>query len=103
MTDSIAEKAINLGCQVTPTQDRVDHLIGIRLPNGVTGELGERLADEKIYVSICGDALRIAPYLYNNEQDIEKLFSRSAKNEFEKGSGRLFLFKTFRHRRRFYP
>ncbi len=75
LTDLIAEKAIDLGCKVLPPQDRVGHLIGIRLPNGVTGELGERLAEEKIYVSIRGDALRIAPYLYNDAQDIEKLFA----------------------------
>ncbi len=74
LTDLIAEKALDLGCKVLPPQDRVGHLIGIRLPNGVSDELGERLAEEKIYVSIRGDALRIAPYLYNDAQDIEKLF-----------------------------
>ena len=75
LTNSIAEKAVNLGCFVSPPQDRVGHLIGIRLPNGASDELGERLAREKIYVGIRGDALRIAPYLYNDEKDIEKLFA----------------------------
>ena len=75
LTNSIAEKAIKLGCSVTPSQDRVGHLIGIRLPNGIPGGLGERLAEEKIYVSIRGDAIRIAPHLYNEEKDIEKLFA----------------------------
>ncbi len=75
LTDLIAEKAIDLGCSVAPQQDRVGHLIGIRLPNGVSDELGERLAEEKIYISIRGEALRIAPYLYNDAQDIEKLFT----------------------------
>ncbi len=75
LTNSIAEKALKLGCSVAPPQDRVGHLIGIRLPNGASDELGERLAREKIYVSIRGDALRIAPYLYNAENDIEKLFA----------------------------
>ena len=75
LTNSIAEKAIKLGCSVAPSQDRVGHLIGIRLPNGIPGGFGEGLAAEKIYVSIRGDALRIAPHLYNEEKDIEKLFA----------------------------
>ncbi len=74
LTDSIAEKAIKLGCSAS-LQDRVGHLIGIRLPKGVPAGLGERLAEEKIYVSIRGDAIRIAPHLYNDAQDIEKLFA----------------------------
>ena len=75
LTNSIAEKATELGCFVAPPNDRVSHFIGIRLPNGASVELGERIAREKIYVSIRGDALRIAPYLYNDERDIEKLFA----------------------------
>jgi selenocysteine lyase/cysteine desulfurase len=39
-----------------------------------TTEVDEQLAEEKIYVSIRGDAIRIAPHLYNDERDIEKLF-----------------------------
>lgn len=75
LTDSIAEKATARGCSVLPSQERVGHLIGIRLPNGVSDELSGQLAEEKIYVSIRGDAIRIAPYLYNNELDIEKVFT----------------------------
>ena len=75
LTDSAAEKAAEFGCAVLPPQDRVGHLIGIRLPVGIPDKLGERLASEKIYVGIRGDAIRIAPYLYNDQQDIEKLFA----------------------------
>lgn len=75
LTNSIAEKAVKLGCSVSPTEDRIGHFIGIRLPNGASDELGEQLAKESIYVSIRGDALRIAPYLYNDGRDIEKLFA----------------------------
>jgi len=75
LTNSIAEKAEKLGCFVSLPQDRVGHFIGIRLPNGVPDQLGEQLAREQIYVGIRGDALRIAPYLYNDERDVEKLFT----------------------------
>ncbi len=74
LTDMIAREAANLGCAVLPAEDRVGHLIGIRLPNGIPEGLGKRLSAARIYVSIGGDAIRIAPHLYNDESDIERLF-----------------------------
>ena len=80
MTDSIAEKARKLDCRVAAPQNRVGHFTEIRLPNGASGELGERLAREKIYVSIRGDAVRIAPYLFNDAEDIERLCAALQKS-----------------------
>jgi selenocysteine lyase/cysteine desulfurase len=75
LTGLIASEAAKLGCASPPANERVDHLIGVRLPNGIPDGLGERLAAEKVFVSIRGDAIRIAPHLYNDEGDIEKLFA----------------------------
>jgi selenocysteine lyase/cysteine desulfurase len=75
LTGLIASEAAKLGCASPPASERVDHLIGVRLPNGIPDGLGERLAAEKVFVSIRGDAIRIAPHLYNDEGDIEKLFA----------------------------
>jgi selenocysteine lyase/cysteine desulfurase len=38
-----------------------------------TGQLFQRLREQKIYVSLRNHALRVAPYLYNTEEDIERL------------------------------
>ncbi len=38
-----------------------------------TRQLFEHLREQKIYVSLRNHALRIAPYLYNTEEDIERL------------------------------
>ncbi|HUK53295.1 MAG TPA: aminotransferase class V-fold PLP-dependent enzyme [Candidatus Binatia bacterium] len=38
-----------------------------------TRALHARLREQKIYVSLRNDALRVAPYLYNSEEDIERL------------------------------
>jgi len=38
-----------------------------------TRALQARLREQKIYVSLRNDALRVAPYLYNTEEDIERL------------------------------
>jgi selenocysteine lyase/cysteine desulfurase len=74
LTGLIAGEAAKLGCSLLPASERVDHLIGVRLPQGLPEGLGEQLAAEKVYVSIRGDAIRIAPHLYNDESDIQKLF-----------------------------
>jgi selenocysteine lyase/cysteine desulfurase len=66
--------AAEIGCALLPAEERVGHMIGIRLPNGVPGELVRRLSGARIYVSLRGDAIRIAPHLYNDESDIERLF-----------------------------
>jgi selenocysteine lyase/cysteine desulfurase len=75
LTELIAGEAANLGYASLPASDRVDHMIGIRLPNGIPARLGERLAEAKVFVSIRGDAIRIAPHLYNDECDIDKFFT----------------------------
>jgi selenocysteine lyase/cysteine desulfurase len=75
LTDLIASEADKLGCTSLSVADRVNHMIGLRLPKGIPVGLGEALADSKVFVSIRGDAIRIAPYLYNDEDDIEKFFS----------------------------
>jgi selenocysteine lyase/cysteine desulfurase len=74
LTQMIAKEAAKLGCAF-PASDRVNHMIGIRLPNGIPAGLGERLREAKIFVSIRGDAIRVAPHLYNDESDIEKFFT----------------------------
>jgi selenocysteine lyase/cysteine desulfurase len=34
----------------------------------------KRLGEARIYASVRGNALRIAPHLYNNHADIDRLF-----------------------------
>jgi selenocysteine lyase/cysteine desulfurase len=75
LTRMIAKEAAKLGCESLPASGRVNHMIGIRLPNGIPAGLRERLAEAKIFVSVRGDAIRIAPHLYNDESDVEKFFA----------------------------
>ena len=52
------------------------HLFGIRMPEGVDiNILKQRLEDQKVYVSIRGNAIRVSPHVYNTENDIDKLVS----------------------------
>jgi selenocysteine lyase/cysteine desulfurase len=75
LTDRIAMRAKEQGFAVLPKQDRSPHLIGIRKPGGIPSGLPAFLRERKIFVSIRGDAIRVAPHLYNSAEDVDRLFS----------------------------
>ncbi|MEJ2156617.1 MAG: hypothetical protein P8X96_14855 [Desulfobacteraceae bacterium] len=50
-------------------------MIGIVSTGGLPEDLPNRLAQEKIFVSVRGNAIRIAPHLYTTETEIERLFA----------------------------
>jgi selenocysteine lyase/cysteine desulfurase len=63
------------GPAVAPRQLRAPHMIGIVSTGGLPEDLPNRLAQEKIFVSVRGNAIRIAPHLYTTETEIERLFN----------------------------
>jgi selenocysteine lyase/cysteine desulfurase len=75
LTQAIAQEAVRMGCSVLPEDRRVGHMLGIRLPGGIPEALPRRLADERVYVSVRGDAVRVAPHVYNGEEDAERFLS----------------------------
>ncbi len=75
LTSRIASAAEELGCSVLASTNRVGHIVGLRLPGGIPDVLMKRLSEERIHVSIRGDSLRIAPHLYNDEADCDRLIA----------------------------
>jgi selenocysteine lyase/cysteine desulfurase len=73
-TDLIAERAEKMGFEVIPRAFRAPHMIGIRKPGGFSGDLPGRLAEDKVFVSVRGESIRIAPHLYSSEVEIDRLF-----------------------------
>lgn len=66
------EELKNLGCQVESPSYRGHHLFGVRLPEQLSiAELRQRLDAAKIYVSVRGNAIRIAPHLYSEVDDMD--------------------------------
>ena len=50
------------------------HLFGIRIPDGIKiGDIKNELTSTKIFVSYRGTSIRVAPYLYNTKEDLQKL------------------------------
>lgn len=74
-THAIAERTRSIGLAPMAASRRAGHFLGVRFPDGVPDGLPERLAECQVYVSLRGDSLRITPHLYNNDADIERLFS----------------------------
>jgi selenocysteine lyase/cysteine desulfurase len=70
----IVERAARLGMRAIPAHLRAGHFLGLRFAGGVPARLPERLAEEKVYVSLRGDSVRVTPHLYNDDADVDRLF-----------------------------
>jgi len=74
LTDLIEEKAGELGVAAIPKGRRVRHLIGLKLGTGTPDDLARRLTDHNVFVSVRGESVRVAPNLYNTEEDVDRFF-----------------------------
>ncbi len=74
LTGRIASHAADLGLSVAPEEHRSNHLIGVRLGGADPVKVQEALAEAGVYVSVRGDAMRVAPHVYNDEADVDRLF-----------------------------
>ncbi|MGI9489692.1 MAG: aminotransferase class V-fold PLP-dependent enzyme [Geminicoccaceae bacterium] len=74
-TAVIAQHARAFGLAPMAADRRAGHFLGIRFPGGMPDGLPECLADNQVFVSLRGESLRVTPHLYNNEGDVDRLFS----------------------------
>ncbi len=73
LNERIAAGAEELGLVPVARPHRAGHLLGLRLPGGAPEDLAARLAAARVYVSVRGDAVRVAPHVYNDEADVDRL------------------------------
>ena len=74
LTDHIAKRSRELGLNVAADHLRAPNLIGINFKDGVPDHIAPALAKENIFVSIRGDSIRVAPHIYNDIADIDRMF-----------------------------
>jgi selenocysteine lyase/cysteine desulfurase len=74
LTDLIEAEAEELGIEATPAKSRASHMVGLKLGSTVPEDLAARLADEKVFVSVRGESVRVSPHLYNTAENVERLF-----------------------------
>jgi len=72
LTDLIEEKTEELGFVAVPKGRRARHLIGLKLGTGAPHDLARRLTDHNVFVSVRGESVRVAPNLYNTEEDVDR-------------------------------
>jgi selenocysteine lyase/cysteine desulfurase len=75
LTARIAAETAALGCTVPMEADRVRHIVGVRLPRGLPSGFTERLAEARVFVSLRGDSIRVAPHLYNDDRDVDRFIA----------------------------
>ncbi len=69
----IAGQAERMGFRVAPESARAPHLLGLYHPGVLPPDLPATLARDKVYVSVRGNAIRVAPHLYNSDADRARL------------------------------
>jgi len=72
--DRIAEAAEERGFRVPPKSARSDHFIGLWPASQLEPDIAKRLAARGVHVALRGGAIRVSPYLYNDESEVEPLF-----------------------------
>ncbi|HET7462614.1 MAG TPA: aminotransferase class V-fold PLP-dependent enzyme [Longimicrobium sp.] len=74
LTGELIEAARELGCVIEDEPWRGAHLFGIRTPPSIdAARLQRELAARRVSVSLRGDAVRVAPNVYNTPEDAAAL------------------------------
>lgn len=74
LTDLISTRAGAIGLQAPAQKDRVGHMIGVRMDGEKLDKARKVLVENNIFISFRGSSMRVAPHLYNDEQDVQRLF-----------------------------
>jgi len=71
LTAPTVAQLAEMGCQVEADAHRAGHLFGIRLPKQIDQtKLQQLFAAHQVFVSLRGNAIRVAPHVYNDEGDM---------------------------------
>jgi hypothetical protein len=73
ITEHLVREAANHGFVAVEPAGRAGHFVGLRRSGGIPQALASALAAHQVYVSIRGDAIRVAPHLHIKLDDIERL------------------------------
>lgn len=74
LSGPVVQRARDLGFGVEDDACRAGHLFGIRMPSGIDLDfLRSTLENRHISVSVRGDAIRVAPHVYNGADDADAL------------------------------
>lgn len=70
----IVARATGLGFTTPPEEFRAPHFLGLRHAGGIPSTLLPALRERGVHVSVRGDSIRVTPHVYNDDDDVERLF-----------------------------
>lgn len=74
ISTEVQQNLSNAGFQIESPSYRGEHLFGIRLPEHKSmDKVKSRLEENRIFVSVRGNSIRVAPHLYNEQNDLFRL------------------------------
>jgi selenocysteine lyase/cysteine desulfurase len=71
----MASAAAEIGFSALPEPLRAPHYLALRMKQAIPKELPEMLAREKVFVSVRGSSIRVAPNVYNTVEDCDRLIA----------------------------
>jgi selenocysteine lyase/cysteine desulfurase len=74
LSERIAERAKSLGLGVAPRHLRAPHLLGVHLEGADPEVVAQALAAAQVYVSVRGEAMRVSSHVFNDGEDVDRLF-----------------------------
>lgn len=72
LADRIVERVEPLGLTVLPKSERAPHYLGLRMAGEPPPQLLPALMQRRVFVSVRGASIRVTPYLYNSDADIDR-------------------------------
>lgn len=73
LTAEVSARAGRLGLQTANPKFRAGHMVGVRFPKERIELLSRKLSENRVYISWRGTNMRIAPHLYNDRRDVDRL------------------------------
>ena len=82
IAETLGEKTSNLareaheqfGLTSVPAPYRAGHFLGLSFPDGPPPGLVENLKQRNVHVSVRGSSVRVTPHVYNDDEDVARLF-----------------------------
>jgi selenocysteine lyase/cysteine desulfurase len=73
ITDRIVAETAPLGLTTAPPNEHARHLFGLRLGGADPQAIERAVGEANVFVSVRGDAIRISPHVYNDDEDVDRL------------------------------
>ena len=80
LVNYILDKADEYSFDHTSATHCSDNMLGLTLPSSVSPNLAALLNKEKVYIAVRGDRIRLAPHVYNDREEIDRLFQALARH-----------------------